>query len=575
MFFYYLFVVVGVAYAIYLSILLALPRFFFVPPQEWRELIEKVLDFPKPIYLKAGWKRLAYRRRLILALKQPAYYTNYLNNRLKIFPGDKEDKHDFKREMTRRVADDPKRRMIYGFFHPYANNGGGGERVLWQAVKATLMADDKNICAIYIYSDAKPLEIFANVREKFGINVEEARCVFIYLRRFPKYIEDWLYFTLAGQLIGSFLLGFEALFELTPDVWVDTQGLPGNYMLIGSKLKIPIVAYVHYPVIQDDMFAKLRVKLLSSMAQNPLDFRGNFKFLYWLVLYYTYMVLGALVEMVFCNGTFTYNHIKLIWRLNSSLTMEIMYPPCGDMTVLEKPEPVKENSMIYVGQFRPEKRQDLVLREYHRFLEMSKKSLKPLQIPKLVFLGLCRTPSDTATLDALKKLSDELELSLNEVEFVVGCKYDELLQRVALAKFGLNAMWNEHFGIGVVEYIQGGAVPIVHASGGPFYDICEDASLLEKPLWRNSKGYFFKLEQDPDALGQKYPTLSELFTQIFVLDPQGSNDSVLDEMRKSGRADLIKFGDAEFIQKWVKHTNSIDSREKEYRATRGDMEMVY
>lgn len=32
-------------------------------------------------------------------------------------------------------------------------------------------------------------------------------------------------------------------------------------------------------------------------------------------------------------------------------------------------------------------------------------------------------------------------------------------------------MWNEHFGIGVVEYMAAGLVAVAHASGGPLMDI--------------------------------------------------------------------------------------------------------
>lgn len=36
---------------------------------------------------------------------------------------------------------------LVGFFHPYCNAGGGGERVLWAAVRATLEEDA--FCVIY------------------------------------------------------------------------------------------------------------------------------------------------------------------------------------------------------------------------------------------------------------------------------------------------------------------------------------------------------------------------------------------------------------------------------------------
>lgn len=589
--------VFGALYAAYRAFVGALPRILFVPPNNWRDKIKHVVEYPKPVYLSCGMKRLAYRRRLILASEQPAFYTNYTNSKLKIFPGDIENGSEFQLEMTRRAADDPNRRMIYGFFHPYAANGGGGERVLWQAVKATLLADDKNIAAIYVASDAKPLEIYAKVRDKFGISVDEARCVFIYLRRFPSWIKEWRRFSLAGQLIGLFFLGMEALYNLTPDVFVDTQGLPGCYSVIGSTLMIPIIAYVHYPIIQNDMFARLRVQLFGQVFTHLTDIKAVVKYFYWLSLYYWYMLLGALVLLTLCNGQFTYNHIRQGWLLTQG-QIEIVYPPCGELGKENDAE--KENLIVYVAQFRPEKRHDLVVDEYKQFLDANKSSLKVLEIPKLVFAGACRTADDTATLEGLRALVKEKDLELL-VEFVVDCPYDELLALIGRAKFGVNAMWNEHFGIGVVEYIEGGAVPIVHASGGPYYDICTETPLVpieegkeeeeksdkavarnsvsDHPVWRNTKAFFFKSEHDPDIAATKdnakFPALLELLGQMFVLDPALISELRLAEMRSAGKAGLERFSDLTFMKHWANAVALIDFAEKELRPLRGDVEQVY
>lgn len=36
-----------------------------------------------------------------------------------------------------------------GFFHPYCNAGGGGERVLWTAIAALQREEKDVICAVY------------------------------------------------------------------------------------------------------------------------------------------------------------------------------------------------------------------------------------------------------------------------------------------------------------------------------------------------------------------------------------------------------------------------------------------
>uniref|UniRef100_A0A7S4EZ33 Glycosyl transferase family 1 domain-containing protein n=2 Tax=Chrysotila carterae TaxID=13221 RepID=A0A7S4EZ33_CHRCT len=41
------------------------------------------------------------------------------------------------------------------------------------------------------------------------------------------------------------------------------------------------------------------------------------------------------------------------------------------------------------------------------------------------------------------------------------------------AAVGLHTMWNEHFGIGVVEMMAAGVPSIAHASGGPALDIID------------------------------------------------------------------------------------------------------
>lgn len=58
-----------------------------------------------------------------------------------------------------------------------------------------------------------------------------------------------------------------------------------------------------------------------------------------------------------------------------------------------------------------------------------------------------------------------------QVEFVLNAPWKAVLGWLGKSWVGVNAMWNEHFGIGVVEYLAAGLVGVVHDSGGPKEDI--------------------------------------------------------------------------------------------------------
>lgn len=567
------------------GIIVALPKFFLVPSQQWTNKIRQVLDYPKPIYLRVGWKRSSFRRRLILASENPSFYNNYNNNKLKISREDIDIKDVFIARMKHRAVRDPQRRKLYGFFHPYANNGGGGEKVLWQAVHSTLACNDNNIAIVYTVNYNAPLEITQKVFNKFNIHLDTKRVVFIYIRRFGHLIDNeyWKHFTLIGQIFGSIMVSLECMFELSPDIWIDTIGLPGSYLLVSRILKIPILAYVHYPIIQQDMFTKLKLNLDGFKVS---DWKILAKFGYWKLMFYFYVYLGSLVDITLANGSWTFNHLAKIWVWNNQLgsTMTILYPPCGtefpNPYISKQLELKRANKMIYIAQFRPEKRHDLVLTEYVKFLEefqTSKTSIK--QLPTIIFLGSCRTKDDTKHLNYIKQLVDDLKLK-EYVEFIVDCSYDEILRQLATVKFGLNAMWNEHFGIGVVEYMVNGVIPIVHGSAGPLLDIVVNES-KGIDSWKSDTGVYFKSSSDPDfdKLLQdsndylrfrvdeqiiEFPQLAQLFNSLFITSPL--SEQTLHHMAQLGRKLASqKFSNAKFDKAWRKYCKKLSDLEETYR----------
>lgn len=71
-----------------------------------------------------------------------------------------------------------------------------------------------------------------------------------------------------------------------------------------------------------------------------------------------------------------------------------------------------------------------------------------------MILGSCRNDGDRAVLERTRALAVELGVE-ERVEFVVNCSFDELKAWLGRASVGLHTMWNEHFGIGVVEMMVG------------------------------------------------------------------------------------------------------------------------
>lgn len=62
-----------------------------------------------------------------------------------------------------------------GFFHPYTNDGGGGERVLWCAVKAIQEEFPDIDCVIYTGDgDASSESLEARAIDRFGVRLFSA-----------------------------------------------------------------------------------------------------------------------------------------------------------------------------------------------------------------------------------------------------------------------------------------------------------------------------------------------------------------------------------------------------------------
>ena len=148
-----------------------------------------------------------------------------------------------------------------GFFHPYCDAGGGGERVLWCAIRAIQKRFPAIKIVIYTGDvNSAPDQIITRARERFNLELPNTNQLeFIYLHR-RKWVEADMFprFTLLGQSLGSVWLGVEALEKCVPDVYLDTMGYAFTLPLFKYFGGCKVGCYVHYPTISTDMLDKVR-----------------------------------------------------------------------------------------------------------------------------------------------------------------------------------------------------------------------------------------------------------------------------------------------------------------------------
>merc|ERR1712176_270814 len=81
-----------------------------------------------------------------------------------------------------------------------------------------------------------------------------------------------------------------------------------------------------------------------------------------------------------------------------------------------------------------------------------------------------RSEGDKERVEELKQKAEDLGIS-DKVEFHVNVPYSKIKDFLSKAIVGIHTMVDEHFGIGIVEYMAAGVVAVANNSGGPAADI--------------------------------------------------------------------------------------------------------
>ena len=339
-------------------------------------------------------------------------------------------------------------------------------------------------------------------------------------------------------------MAWDALSLLVPDVFVDTMGYvfaQGLCKLLFSD--VPTGAYVHYPTISTDMLDSLdpssAVGTEGVNAGQGVGLRGHVKKGYWKLFAKLYSRAGSSVDVVMTNSSWTQGHIQTLWgplrRKKGRSDIAVVYPPVAvrelehEVEVSRASEAHREKVILYIAQFRREKNHPLILQAFADFL---KTKTPASQGARLLLVGSVRDDSDSKRVYKLRLFVNELHV-VDQVDFALDASWPDILKGLRRASIGVNGMWNEHFGIGVVEYQAAGLIPVVHDSGGPKLDIV--------------------VSHDGAPTGF-HATAPEEFAQGFE-KALSQADPVAWRLRN--RASAKRFTEEEFAKKWVEQMQKL------------------
>jgi len=143
-------------------------------------------------------------------------------------------------------------------------------------------------------------------------------------------------------------------------------------------------------------------------------------------------------------------------------TEAIVLPPPVDIGEFLKISGSKdrENTVVLCGRYTPEK-------NYEFALKVAK------ELPDVEFVVIGAYSGKVSDAYYLKLMEMKEKLDLINVKLLRNIPRDEQLRIYSRSKVFMHTMVGEHFGIAVVEGMAAGLVPVVHRSGGPWFDIVD------------------------------------------------------------------------------------------------------
>jgi alpha-1,2-mannosyltransferase len=330
-------------------------------------------------------------------------------------------------------------------------------------------------------------DLLQHVQDRFSIALsDKLKLSFVHLHEHVALLQAAPFLSMVLESWGSLRLAWRGLARShargrVPHVWIDTTGCAFTYLPAVLLYGCTVVAYVHYPTISTDMLRLVWERPRRASYNHAAEISNSrwktaVKVIYYSAFALAYGAVGSLATCVMVNSTWTYHHIRFLWKGAAWRgALSIVYPPCNvaDLQALARPQTTttpRQPVILSIGQFRPEKDHSLQLQAVAKLFQ-DHPSLQTAQPPvKLVMVGGCRNAADDARLAHLKELATTLGIA-DRVTFCVNQPDPVVRNWLSQAKVGLHTMWNEHFGIGIVEMMAAGLLTVAHNSGGPATDL--------------------------------------------------------------------------------------------------------
>ncbi|UXD22482.1 hypothetical protein IPA_05365 [Ignicoccus pacificus DSM 13166] len=309
--------------------------------------------------------------------------------------------------------------------HEYFDELGGAELVAISMLK--VIKELGHEAMLFSASEVNAIEI----KRKYGFSLDD-----IIVRSNLK----TRYLTFSEKVLGLVGLGKAARMRrlLAVNHLILEAMRNGCNVIIETHSNVPTradISYIHYPATRS-----------VSESTNTVDKVYN------TIVKVIAKMVSKRSAFVLANSTWTANKIYE----DFSIIPLVLYPPARVEEFLELSNKKKENIIITVSRFSPEKRLEEVIR--------IAKDLK-----EFTFYIVGSASEDSKYLRKLRNLKESMEV--NNLELKPNLSFDELKELIGRAKYYLHPPLVEHFGIAIVEAMAAGAIPFVLKDGGAWFDI--------------------------------------------------------------------------------------------------------